>query len=95
MAATYSPLVFVAPLQNMPQDYQTRIPQFDGTGSLNAQQHVDKMNDFFDFQELDEADVQMRLFSQSLTGGVKKWFNALPAVSIVDIVAFHQSFLSI
>jgi hypothetical protein len=46
MAARYAPLVLVAPLHNMPQDYQTRIPQFDGTGALNAQQHVDKMNDF-------------------------------------------------
>jgi hypothetical protein len=78
----------------MPQDYQTRIPKFDGTGSLNAQHHVDKMNDFFDLQEVDEADVQMRLFAQSLTGDVKKWFKALPATSIVDIAAFHQSFLS-
>jgi hypothetical protein len=95
MVARYAPLVLAAPLHNMPQDYQTMIPQFDGTGSLNAQQHVDKMNDFFDLQEVDEEDVQMRLFAQSLTGDVKKWFKALPSTSIVDIVAFHQSFLNI
>jgi hypothetical protein len=94
MAARYAPLVLVSPLHNMPQDYQTRIPQFDGTGSLNAQQHVDKMNYFFDLHEVYEADVQMRLFAQSLTGDVKKWFKALPDDSIVDIVAFHQSFIN-
>jgi hypothetical protein len=77
----------------MPQDYQTRLPQFDATGTLNAQQHVDKMNDYFDLQEVDEVDVQMRLFAQSLTGEVKKWFKALPAASIPDLVAFHRSFL--
>jgi hypothetical protein len=48
MATIYAPLVLADPLQNMPQDYQTRIPQFDGTGTFNAKQHVDTMNDFFD-----------------------------------------------
>jgi hypothetical protein len=92
MAARYAPLVLAAPLHNMPQDYQTRIPQFDGTGNMTAQQHVDKMNDFFDLQEVDEEDVKMRLFSQSLNGEVRKWFKALPTASLNDITAFHQSF---
>ena len=48
MEARYAPLVLVAPLHAMPQDYQTRLPQFDATRPLNAQQHVDKMNDYFD-----------------------------------------------
>jgi hypothetical protein len=60
------------PLHAMPQDYQTRLPQFDAIGPLSAQQHIDKMNDYFDLHEVDEADVQMRLFAQSLTGDVKK-----------------------
>ena len=89
MVSRYAPLVLADPLHNMPQDYQTRIPQFDGTGSMNAHQHVDKMNDFFDLQEVDEADVQMRLFAQSLTSDVKKWFKSLPASSINDIASFH------
>jgi hypothetical protein len=78
----------------MPQDYQTKIPQFDGTGALNAQQHVDTMNGFFDLQEFYEVDVQMRLFAQSLTSDVKKWFKALPAASIADIAAFHRTFIN-
>jgi hypothetical protein len=85
--------VLAAPLHAMPQDYQTRLPQFDATGPLNAQQHVDKMNDYFDLQEVDEVDVQMRLFTQSLTGDVKKWFKALPTTSVPDLVAFQRSFL--
>jgi hypothetical protein len=51
------------------------------------------MNDYLDLQEVDEVDVQMRLFAQSLTGDVKKWFKALPAASIPDLVAFQRSFL--
>ena len=89
MAVRYAPLVFVSSLHDMPQDYQTRLPQFDSTGPLNAQQHVDKMNDYFDLQEVDEANVQMILFAQSLTGEVKKWFKTLRATSITDIVDFH------
>jgi hypothetical protein len=93
MAARYAPLVLVAPLHAMPQDYQTRLPQFDATGPLNAQQHVDKMNDYFDLHEVDEADVQMRLFAQSLTGDVKKWYKGLRAASVLDLTAFQRIFL--
>ena len=71
MEAIYAPVVLVVPLHNMPQDYQTRIPQFDGTGALNTQHHMNKMNDFFDLQEVDEEYVKMRLFSQSLNGQVR------------------------
>jgi hypothetical protein len=60
---------------------------------LKAQQHVDKMNDYFDLQEVDEADVQMRLFVESLTGDVKKWYKALPATSIPNLIAFQRIFL--
>jgi hypothetical protein len=93
MAARYAPLVLATPLHAMPQDYQTRLPQFDGTGPLNAQQHVDKMNDYFDLQEVDEADVQMRLFAQSLTGDVKKWYKGLRVASVVDLTTFQRIFL--
>jgi hypothetical protein len=93
MAARYSPLVLVAPLHAMPQDYQTRLPQFDGIGPLNTQQHIDKMNDYFDLHEVDEADVQMRLFAQSLIGDIKKWYKGLRATSILDLTAFQRSFL--
>ena len=61
---------------------------------MTAQQHVDKMNDFFDLQEVDVEDVKMRLFSQILNGEVGKWFKALLATSLNDITTFHQSFLN-
>ena len=95
MAARYAPLVLAAPLHAMPQDYQMRLPQFDGTWPLSAKQHVDKMNDYFDLQEVDEADAQMRLFSQSLTGDVKKWYKGSRAASVVDLTTFQRSFLDI
>jgi hypothetical protein len=42
MAARYAPLVLAAPLHAMPQDYQTRLPQFDATGPLNANNMLTK-----------------------------------------------------
>jgi hypothetical protein len=93
VVAKYAPLVLAAPLHAMPQDYQTRLPQFNGTGPLNAQQHVDKMNDYFYLQEVDEADVQMRFFAQSLTGDVKKWYKDLHASSVLNLTMFQRNFL--
>jgi hypothetical protein len=54
---------------------------------------VDKMNDYFDLQEVDEVDIQMRLFAHSLTGDVKKWFKDLPTTLVPDLVVFQRSFL--
>jgi hypothetical protein len=51
------------------------------------------MNDYFDLQEVDEADVQMRLFAQSLTGDVKKWYKGLHVASVIDLTAFQRIFL--
>jgi hypothetical protein len=85
--------VLAAPLHAMPQDYQTRLPQFDGTWPLSTKQHVDKMNDYFDLQEVDEDDVQMRLFAQSLTSDVKKWYKGLRTTSVLDLTKFQRSFI--
>jgi hypothetical protein len=47
-----------------------------------------------DLEEVDYEDEKMRLFSQSLTGEVRKWFRALPTASIPDFEAFETSFLA-
>lgn len=51
------------------------------------------MTDYFELHDIDESDVQMRLFDQTLTGDVKKWFKALPANHIVDLGVFHRLFI--
>jgi hypothetical protein len=51
------------------------------------------MNDYYDLHEVDEVDVQMRLFAQSLTGDIKKWYKGLCATSVLDLTAFQRSFL--
>ena len=48
MEVRYAPLILQGPLANMPRDYQTKIPQFDGTSPITTQQHIDRMNDYLD-----------------------------------------------
>jgi len=55
----------------MPQDYQTKITYFDGTGSYTALQHTKKMQDYFENYEIDDDDVRMKIFVQSLTGEIR------------------------
>ena len=50
------------------------------------------MSDFFELNEIDEADVQMRLFAQNLTRDVKKWFKAFPANHIAYLANFQRLF---
>ena len=57
---------------------------FDGEGDITAKQHVAKFEDFVDLEEVDYADVKMRLFAQSLSGGAKKWFKDFLDGSIMN-----------
>lgn len=93
MVNRYAPLVLPAQLHVMPQDYQSKIFLFDATGQCTAQQHVNKMTDYFELHEIDESDVEMRLFAQTLTGDVKKWFKGLPTNHIADLTSFHRFFI--
>lgn len=93
MVAEYALLVLPQNLNDMPTDYQIKIPLFDATQSITAQQHVDKMNEFFDLRDVEAENVTMRLFVQSFGGEVRKWFRALPATSIHTFLELHRQFL--
>ena len=93
MAAQYAPLVLPQNIGAMPADYQSKIPLFDATQNITAQQHVDRMNDFFDLHEVEVENVTMILFVQSFRGEVWKWFRALPATSITTLPVLYRQFL--
>jgi len=94
MANRYTPLNLPANLGAMPQDYQSKTPTFEGTGTYTAQQHTKKMTDYFESYEIDDDDVRMKVFVQILTGDVRIWFRALPANSINDPQTLYQTFLN-
>lgn len=94
MAARFAPVTLPQVLNDMPADYQSKIPLFDNTPqNITAQQHVDKMADFFDIHEIDEENVTMRLFVQTFGGEVRKWFRNLPARSIPTLDDLKRQFL--
>ena len=94
MDARYAPLVLPQNLDDMPADYQRKIPLFDGTPQgITALQHVDRMVDFFDLHEIDAKNVTMRLFVQTFGGKVRKWFRALPARTINSLEELQRQFL--
>ena len=67
---------------------------FDGTPqSVPAQQHIDRMAEFFDLHEIDAENVTMRLFVQTFGGEVRKWFRALPPRSIATLTELQRKFL--
>ena len=92
MANRYAPLALHVGPNPMPYNYNQRIKQFGADGDLTAQQHGDQFQDFTDLGEVDEDDVKMRLFAQSIKGVVKKWFKALTPGSIVNSRVFEQMF---
>ena len=77
MAAIFSPLLLLAQLHDLPQAYSTRIKTYSAEGDVTTKQHLDRFNDLCDLEEVDHEDAKLRLFVQSFSGEVKKWFRGL------------------
>ena len=52
------------------------------------------MEDAFDYMEIEEETIKMRIFAQSLGGDVKKWFKNLPPNNINCLPALYQTFIN-
>lgn len=52
------------------------------------------MTDYFENYEIDDDDVAMKVFVQSLTGDVRTWFRELPANIINDPEALYHTFFN-
>lgn len=94
MENRYTPLNLPVNPRAMPQDYQSKITPFDGSGTYTTQQHTKKMTDYFEIYGIDTDVVRMRILIQSLTGDVKIWFRVLPTNSINDLQDFYTTFLN-
>ena len=93
MVATFSPLDFSSVLQDLPHNCSHIISLFDGDGNFTARQHMDRLDDFIDVEEVDYDDSKMRLFAQILSREAKRWFKDLPARSIATFEDFKTLFL--
>lgn len=92
MAAIFSPLVLPTQLHDFPQAYSERIKTYGPEGDITTQQDLDRFNDFCDLEEVDYEDAKMRLFAQSFSRDVKKWFKGLTTRSIHNFQEFEAVF---
>jgi predicted component of type VI protein secretion system len=72
MEARFSPLVLPSQLHDLPQNHNQRIKSFDAEENVSDHKHLDWFNDFDELEEVDDEDVKVRLFAQSISGEVRK-----------------------
>ena len=72
--AIFAPLILPGQLHALPQGYGQRFPLIDENSSITAKQHIVKVIDFIDMEEVDEDDAKMRIIVHIFSGEVKVWF---------------------
>jgi len=58
------------------------LPRYNGETGPSTKDHLQAFLDFADNINIEQENVYMRLFVQSLEGNVRIWFGQLPANSI-------------
>jgi uncharacterized small protein (DUF1192 family) len=94
VAARYAPLVLPHPMNPLPTgDYLKYMPKFSGEGDITTEEHLASFYSYADNLNIENEDVWMRVFVQSLDGEVRKWFRGLAPGSIAGIEALDTVFL--
>jgi hypothetical protein len=74
-------------------DYLKYMPKFTGEEDITAEEHLSAFYSYADNLNIENEDVWMRVFVQSLDGESRKWFRSLTPGSIARIEALDDSFL--
>jgi hypothetical protein len=94
VVARYAPLVLPQPMNSLPTgDYLKYMPKFTGEEDITAEEHLAAFYSYADNLNIENEDVWMRVFVQSLNGEVRKWFRGLTPGSIFGIEALDDVFL--
>jgi hypothetical protein len=94
LAARYAPLVLPQPMNALPAtEYLKYMPQFTREGDMTAEEHLSSFYRFAEIQAIENEDVWMRVFVQSLDGDARDWFKDFPPRSVDEIDALDDSFL--
>jgi hypothetical protein len=82
--------------RKMPPRYKDFLPRFAGIDDECPKSHMRRFWKFFQhFPVSDEAeDLVMKLFSASLHGEARRWYDNLPAASITSMEQFEEVFLA-
>jgi hypothetical protein len=90
----YAPLVLPHPMNPLPAgDYLKYMPKFTGEGEITIEEHLATFYSYANNLNIENEDVWMRVFIQSLDGEVRKWFRGLAPGSIAGIEALDNVFL--
>jgi hypothetical protein len=94
VATIYAPLILPQPVNPLPaRDYMKYMPKFTGEEDITVEEHLVAFYSYTDNLNIENEDVWMRIFVQSLDGEVRKWFRRLAPGSIVGIEALDSAFL--
>jgi hypothetical protein len=94
VAARYAPLVLHQLVNALPPgDYLKYMPKFTGEEDVTYEEHLVSFYSYADNQNIENEDVWMRVFIQSLFGEARKWFRGLAPGSITGIEALDEVFL--
>jgi hypothetical protein len=94
VAARYSPLILPQPVNPLPTgDYLKYMPKFTREEDITTEENLVDFYSYADNLNIENEDVWMRVFVQSLDGEVRKWFRRLAPRSIVGIEALDSAFL--
>jgi len=94
LAARYTPLVLSQPMNALlATNCCKRMPQFTREGDVTAEEHLTSFYRFAEIWVIENEDVWMIFFIQSLAGDAKDWFNDFPPRYIDGIDALNDSLL--
>jgi hypothetical protein len=94
VAARYAHVILHQPLNSLPVvDYLKYMPKFIGEEDTTVEEHLVAFYSYAYNLNIENEDVCMRVFVQTLDGEARKWFRDLTLGSIVGIEALDDAFL--
>jgi hypothetical protein len=94
VATRYAPLILPQHVNPLPiGDYLKYMPKFTREEDITAEEHLADFYSYTDNLNIENEDVWMRFFVQSLDGEVRKCFRRLAPTSIARIEALDSAFL--
>jgi hypothetical protein len=81
--------------RQMPPRYENWLPRFTGNDGVIAENHMDNFWAFFQLHTIsdDAEDLAMKLFSATLHGNARKWYDNLLDASITSMDQLEETFL--
>jgi hypothetical protein len=82
--------------RKMPLRYEDFLPRFAAINGECLESHMIRFWEFFEYFPIDDEaeDVVMKLFSASLHGEARRWYDSLPAASITTMEQFEEIFIA-